>query len=65
MVTSGLKLTVLKSIKTFIKREREFIFSPFLGKCINQLLFLRTGIVGALTNTLGFLHNTSYVNAID
>ena len=41
------------------------IFFFFLGKGINQLLFVRTGIVGVLTDIFAFVHKVSYVNTTD
>ena len=45
-------LLVSKDIYNDIYTEREELLFSLLGKCINQLLFLRTGIVKALANIL-------------
>ena len=45
-------LLVSKDIYIDIYTERGELLFSFLGKCINQLLFVRTGIVEASTNIL-------------
>jgi len=54
-------LSVLKDIS----KERGEPFLSLLGKCIDQLLFVKKGIVGVLTNILAFVRKATYMNTTD
>ena len=53
------------SVLKDISKERGEPFFFLLGKCIDQLLFVKKGIVGVLTNILPFVRKATYMNTTD